>query len=182
MDTSKIFCLHCTSLRQGITGTGAVLFPADTQTIPVQNPNKSGTISVRSYLSAHPKTGRARRSLSKVCPQGTHRNFVEGSRFPHNQNCCAPLTDKAALPPYQSRKVRKCPEKVTKCAVCFGFGDLSCGFVGVYSRQLLLKNAWECGRIKAQTSRGSASHHGGMYSDCGKKPAGVVGHRPKPKN
>ena len=93
-----------------------------------------------------------------------------------------PLTDNAALPPSPSRKVRKCPGQVTKYAVCFGFGDLSCGFVGVYSRQLLLKNAGECGRMKAQTSRGSASYHGGMYSDCGKKPAGVVGHRPKPKN
>lgn len=128
------------------------------------------------------KTGRARRSLSKVCPTGTRRNFVEGSIFPFIQNCCAPLTDKAALPPYQSRKVRKCPEKITKCAVCFGFGDLSCGFVGVYSRQLLLKNAGECGKMKAQTSRTAASYHGGMYSDCGKKPAGVVGLRPKPKN
>ena len=67
--------------------------------------------------------------------------------FSSPQNCCAPLTDNAALPPYPSRKVRECPGQVTKCAVCFGFGDLSCGFVGVYSRQLLLKNAGECGRM-----------------------------------
>ncbi len=182
MDTSKIFCFHCTPLRQGITGTGALPFPDNTQTVPIQNPNGSGIISVRSYLSAHLKKGEQGAVCQRFAPTGTRRNFVEAAIFPHNQNCCAPLTDNAALPPSPSRKVQKCPEKVTKCAVCFGFGDLSCGFVGVYSRQSLLKNAWECGRIKAQTSRTAASYHGGMYSDCGKKPAGVVGHRPKPKN
>ena len=93
------------------------------------------------------KQGEPGAACQRSAPTGTRRNFVKVSILLLPQNCCAPLTDNAALPPYPSQKVRKCPGQVTKCAVCFGFGDMSCGFVGVYSRQLLLKNAGECGRM-----------------------------------
>jgi len=148
-------------------------YPNRTDTKPQQERYYFGTIVP---FGATEKRGEQSEVCQRSAPTGTRRNFVEVIFFSFIQYCCAPLTDNAALPPSQSRKVRKCPEKVTKCAVCFGFGDLSCGFVGVYSRQLLLKNAGKCGRMKAQTSRTAASYHGGMYSDCGKKPAGVVGH------
>ena len=82
IDTSEFFCFHHTPLRQGTTGTAGVLFPDNSRMIPIQNHNKSGTLSVLPYLSAHPKKGRARRSLSKVCPTGTRRNFVEVSILP----------------------------------------------------------------------------------------------------
>ena len=75
-------------------------FPTYRYKIPTEG------ILFRYVFSAFRRTrnGRARRSQSKVCPQGMRGNFVEESSFPHNQNCRAPLTDKAALPTSKRRK------------------------------------------------------------------------------
>ena len=147
MGTSKIFCLHCTSLRQEITGTAGIQYPYGFPSDRRKTVAKAVQFRRFRTFRRTPKRGEQGAVCQRSAPTGTRRNFVEGSILPLIQNCCAPLTDNAALPPSPSRKVRKCPGQVTKYAVCFGFGDLSCGFVGVYSRQLLLKNAGECGRM-----------------------------------
>ena len=130
IDTSEIFCSHCTPLRQGTTGTADVQYPYDFPTYRMQTVTEAVHFQYTSVPFGATETGEQGRSLSKVCTTGTRRNFVKVISFPFIQNCCAPLTDKAALPPSKSRKVRKHPEKVTKCAVCFGFGDISCGLLG----------------------------------------------------
>ena len=99
-------------------------------------PQRRGIVSVFPlYLSA-PKKQESGSGLSKVCPLGTGRNFVEIGALFLFQNFFTPLTGYNALPPSQSRKVQKCPIWVTKCAVCCGFFNKSFCLLGFYNSRL----------------------------------------------
>ena len=126
IDTSEIFCSHCTPLRQGITDTAYVLFPNDFPT----DRSKNGTFSVHFRTFRRHRNGRARRSLSKVCPTGTRRNFVIPCLFLTTPKLLRAFDRPSRSPTIQKSKGTKSPVKVTKCAVCFGFCNKSCGLLG----------------------------------------------------
>lgn len=109
----------------------------------IQNPNGSagksqrrGTVSVFPLCLSAPERRESGSGLSKVCPQGTGRNFVEIGTLSFFQNFLTPLTGCNAFPPSQSRKVQKCLVWVTKCAVCCGFFNKSFCLLGFYNSRL----------------------------------------------
>ena len=80
------------------------------------------------------------RGLSKICPHGDAQEFcVVSVFFSSPQNCCATLTDKAALPTSESRKVRHKS----------GYGK-SMGFIPVICKTLWVKLRFYMGKVRCK--------------------------------
>lgn len=144
-------------------------------------------VSVRLFcLSAHPKRESKAQSV-KGLPARDAREFCWRKQFSTQSKLPCAFDGQSRSPNIPKTKGRigslfKVEGKVSPSIAWLYRNYTFCvGFIAVYSRRIRLRNICRFGKIEAQTSR-PASYHGGMYSDCGKRPAEVVGHRPKPKN
>ena len=144
------------------------MFPDNSRMVPIQNHNKSSTLSVFPYLSAHPKKGRARRSLSKVCPHRDAQEFCKSKYFTSPSKLLRAFDRKSRSPSIPKPKgMKRCAE--VGILLGFHWGTVSADFLLRGTRMWYHKST---NRRKRFISRKN------VFLIVGKVPAEVVGRKP----